>query len=1171
MKDSSAASSRSRNAMPPPTTRRAAAAASRRATTVIPSSMNNGRASPVDSFISTASEIGMKRKERVFDDAASTTNHRDSSDETKIDVFVRCRGRNEQEVRENSGVVVSTDGVNGKTVELLMGPNALSKKTYLFDGVFSPAADQQMIFDEVVTPVLDEMLKGFNCTIFAYGQTGTGKTYTMYGNISDHTLLPDDAGIIPRVLNSLFHKLDSLPSSPTSGAAPENSVKISFIELYNEELRDLLSVDDKLNLKIFDGDSKRGAATVVQGMEERHITSAKKGIELLRDGSHKRQVAATKCNDLSSRSHTVFTITAYTKRILASGEELASSGKLNLVDLAGSENIRRSGAERKRAAEAGLINRSLLTLGRVINALVDRSEHIPYRESKLTRLLQDSLGGRTKTCIIATVSAATSHLDETISSLDYAFRAKNIKNKPQINLVPKKTLLKEFTVEIERLESELTATRQRNGVYLTHEAYEKLMNESESNRILVKEQREKIETIECKLVRKGQDLLELTSNFDMLKKDSETTKGVLDSTKSLLEQTNAVLTRTRRMLDDETFVRQQHERTEQQLTSLNRELYGGMQLDVVDTTTLIESRLAKFQTEQQGLINALSRRMDTFVKHELDGFDTARADLEKKSTAFERSCREVTAQTTQSKNELSEVLAEVKTLREELKEKIGAGFSDLGEAAIRISEGIMAEVETFHTQLDLSYSNLGMDFRTAFDDISKEISEQRKEMQRLRDEMAEANRQLQRSQSQSVDSLSDLVDKERTLREQENTDLMLRIQNLVEANVQQQQRRIGVIANIPAQLRSAGQSHSAAADSFADGSEQLAERSRSFSDRLNKSRDMMKTRIQSKCATACKHTENLKAATSSVHDETIRIVKEQVQHLHTDMRAFDTIIDSIQEQNNTAHAARERTFSVLASTVQDSYANVGSTFTASFDRVKDLGNDVSEQTDGLRENLPQLGKDVHICRQLAELRQRVEHDKLEEYVHTGQTPTRREYSYPTAVPQTNGSDSFMERMRTQRAEDESSSHSRPKSPSKTLLFADNYGASRQQTEDSSTVMLGMANSATILRELDINTIRNVTTESSVDSMKDMVLPEKGSAGSDALAPFPSLKRPGVISASAASKIPSKKRRPRGTIVANNAILADRESRTMPDLSASVGHGAVFPSKRRLRSHDGEIK
>ena len=217
------------------------------------------------------------------------------------------------------------------------------------------------------------MLAGYNCTVFAYGQTGTGKTYTMSGDMSDTLgLVSDSAGIIPRVLSSLFSKLDADEG--------ESSVKCSFIELYNEELRDLLSPDDGVKLKIYEDGQKKGHnATMVQGMEESHIKNAADGIRLLQGGSHKRQVAATKCNDLSSRSHTVFTVTAYIKRATDAGEDFVSAGKLNLVDLAGSENIQRSGAENKRAAEAGLINKSLLTLGRVINALVERSSHIPYR------------------------------------------------------------------------------------------------------------------------------------------------------------------------------------------------------------------------------------------------------------------------------------------------------------------------------------------------------------------------------------------------------------------------------------------------------------------------------------------------------------------------------------------------------------------------------------------------------------------------------------------------------------------------------------------------------------------------------------------------------------------------------------------------------------------------
>ena len=216
------------------------------------------------------------------------------------------------------------------------------------------------------------MLQGYNCTVFAYGQTGTGKTYTMSGDMSETLgLLSDAAGIIPRALSSLFRKLEA------DGA--ENSVKCSFIELYNEELRDLLSSEDNAKLKMFDEQKKGHTATIVQGMEESHIKTAAEGIRLLQAGSHKRQVAATKCNDLSSRSHTVFAVTVYTKVATDSGDDFIAAGKLNLVDLAGSENIQRSGAENKRAAEAGLINKSLLTLGRVINALVDHGSHIPYR------------------------------------------------------------------------------------------------------------------------------------------------------------------------------------------------------------------------------------------------------------------------------------------------------------------------------------------------------------------------------------------------------------------------------------------------------------------------------------------------------------------------------------------------------------------------------------------------------------------------------------------------------------------------------------------------------------------------------------------------------------------------------------------------------------------------
>jgi kinesin family protein 11 len=569
------------------------------------------------------------------------------------------------------------------------------------------------------------MLAGYNCTIFAYGQTGTGKTYTMSGDMNDTGgMLSDAAGIIPRALNALFTKLEIDDA--------ESSVKCSFIELYNEELRDLISPDENAKLKIYDDNSKKGhSSTIVQGMEESYIKNAVEGIKLLQDGSFKRQVAATKCNDLSSRSHTVFTVTAYIKRTGENGEDYISGGKLNLVDLAGSENIQRSGAENKRAAEAGLINKSLLTLGRVINALVDRGSHIPYRESKLTRLLQDSLGGRTKTCIIATVSPAKSNLEETISTLDYAFRAKNIRNKPQVNqILDKKTLLKEFTNEIERLKSELIATRQRNGVYLSNEAYEAMTVESESRKILNNEQAEKIETMEANLRNKVQELFFLTTNFMSLKKDNEETKDILDETKSVLEKTEFVLADTRHMLAAQTLLRKAHQETEERLGavgselistlgrtvhdvgglhdknrrksalhSLNKNTWGLSQAQVSEVTSMVEMRVEEFRVQQRELMGSVSKKMQSFVGEELEKLASTQIFLQENVSSFEDSEKEVSEQTKSAKSKMDIVLEEIKTLREDIKARVGEGLQGLSTAAERISAEVVSELDEFHTQV----------------------------------------------------------------------------------------------------------------------------------------------------------------------------------------------------------------------------------------------------------------------------------------------------------------------------------------------------------------------------------------------------------------------------------------------------------------------------------------
>ena len=320
-----------------------------------------------------------------------------------------------------------------------------------------------------MVPIVDEVLDGFSCTIFAYGQTGTGKTFTMEGGprqSDDGKKLSAEAGVIPRSIKQIF---DFITASDT-----DCTVKVTFLELYNEELTDLLGADNKeddCKLRLLED---RGGV-VVHGLEEVIVKSAAEIYQVLDRGTAKRRTAATLLNNRSSRSHSVFTITIHIKEVTPGAEDVIKTGKLNLVDLAGSENISRSGAKDSRAREAGSINQSLLTLGRVITALVEHSGHVPYRDSKLTRLLRDSLGGRTKTCVIATIAPTSVCQEETISTLDYAHRAKNIRNRPEVNQkISKTAMLKEMVAEIERLRQDLVCTRDKNGVYMPADRFDQV-------------------------------------------------------------------------------------------------------------------------------------------------------------------------------------------------------------------------------------------------------------------------------------------------------------------------------------------------------------------------------------------------------------------------------------------------------------------------------------------------------------------------------------------------------------------------------------------------------------------------------------------------------------------------------------------------------------------------
>ncbi|KAK4680758.1 Kinesin-related motor protein [Podospora pseudoanserina] len=976
--------------------------------------------SPTESLMSvaTTATAGAKRKERDFDP--------DDGEATNINVVVRCRGRNEREVKENSAVVVGTEATRGKIVELSMGPNAVSNKTYNFDHVFSQAADQVMVFEDVVKPILDEMMSGYNCTIFAYGQTGTGKTYTMSGDMTETMgMLSDNAGIIPRVLQALFAKLEL--------EEKDHCVRCSFIELYNEELRDLLGTDESTKLKIYDDNSKKGhSTTMVQGMEERHILSATDGLKWLQEGSLKRQVAATKCNDLSSRSHTVFTITLYAKRQTGeNGDDYLMAGKLNLVDLAGSENIQRSGAENKRAAEAGLINKSLLTLGRVINALVDRSPHIPYRESKLTRLLQDSLGGRTKTCIIATISPAKVNLEETISTLDYAFRAKNIRNKPQLNaLINKKTLLRDFTTEIERLKGELIATRQRNGVYLSNDAYEELTVQNESRRILTEEQAAKIETLENNLRNKVQELFSLTSSFVGLKKDHEGTLGQLDDTKGVLEQTEIVLAATRKGLAEETHIRKAHQATEHRLTAVsnellnylgrtvndvdglhaknqrksdlhdfNRETWGIAQAHVTDITEMVESRIAQFRKGQEDHISNISGRMQDFVQEELEKLTSTQNFLDENLALFTESKQHLLERKQQSKEEMDSVLEEIKVVRDNVKQRVGESLQAIAGAAEKIAGDVLSELSTFHNQLHTSYSSLGKEFKGIFEELLGNISAQKAESDRLRQELEAATQTIVESNESVSDRIQEVLEEERKQAAIERQQLLSQITRLINSQAQlQESRLVDKASAIQDSIKDTNKTFKSNVAGYREGMNAWNAKDSQLLEEIAQSRDVLKTRLKDDWTAANKHSTSIQETTKSVHAETVRVVDEQLEDLDVQMQDLDDFVTRAKSYNAQQSEHLSEAVSNLNNTVEQSFDNISGHCKATFGRVEDLGQQMEVDVQRFHNDLAPL--DEEVIQPLSELREDIRATEFKEYEPTGTTPPKVQYQYPTELPQT---------------------------------------------------------------------------------------------------------------------------------------------------------------------------
>lgn len=410
-------------------------------------------------------------------------------EDTSVKVAVRIRPLLKEEIQQRCTECIKTVG---NEPQITFG----NDQNFTFDDVFGTKSSQNDIYEDCVANLVEAIFEGFNATVLAYGQTSSGKTYTM-GSSSNVRLCEDEYGIIPRVARHIF---DNIQLQETEDLNSTYRVHIQFLEIYGEEIRDLLDPNNCTSVTIRETPS---GGVYVSGAREELTTSSDEMLSALERGSMVRTTGSTHMNESSSRSHAIFTVilerTIHHPAVSRKSDEVVESGitdskveeeseavrgenidnlsemiagaepevrkcKFHFVDLAGSERAKRTGAEGIRLREGIDINKGLLALGNVISALGDEQKrgkvHIPYRDSKLTRMLQDSLGGNSKTQMICCVSPADSNYSESLNAVRYANRARNIRNKPIINLDPTAMIIQDLRSQLKVVAVELLAFRE---------------------------------------------------------------------------------------------------------------------------------------------------------------------------------------------------------------------------------------------------------------------------------------------------------------------------------------------------------------------------------------------------------------------------------------------------------------------------------------------------------------------------------------------------------------------------------------------------------------------------------------------------------------------------------------------------------------------------------------
>ena len=494
----------------------------------------------------------------------------------------------------------------GRQKEWIQSPQMFQLHRFTFDEVFDIDSSQEEVYSLTAKPAVLSVLEGYNSTIFAYGQTGTGKTFTMEGFTYDN--MDSKRGIIPRTIEDIFQYIESNSNRDTKFI-----IRAAYLQIYNEMISDLLkpnSTNKNLNIR---EDKKKGL--YVEHLSEWAVRGPNDIYALLERGASCRAIANTNMNDVSSRSHAVFMIIV--EQMISdsdlNGKQIIKVGRLNLVDLAGSERTRVTGATGKQLEESKKINKSLSALGNVINALTDPKgrTHIPYRDSKLTRLLENSLGGNCKTTMIATISPAQCSFNESLSTLNFAKRAKNIKNRPIINEdIYHNALIHQYETELKKIRAEL---EEKTKIIASNEQILELKNREE------KAKNDAIKAYEIasrQLFQERDEKMKLEAKIKMMNLQMITGGQKIEDTpqfRTALQEKQVMLEKDfEQKLQEIEKEREQIEDSKAQVEAYNKLLYK--QRDIMNTLTSSLNEKEEKIASMQKTIEELNARLNENIQ-----------------------------------------------------------------------------------------------------------------------------------------------------------------------------------------------------------------------------------------------------------------------------------------------------------------------------------------------------------------------------------------------------------------------------------------------------------------------------------------------------------------------------------------------------------------------------